>query len=1024
MKKKLIVKVSTTLLLILFTSILGLCQDLNINGRVTDESGVPLPGVSIYIEGTTLGTITDDDGDYSISAPTNSVLVYTYLGFLTDKIIVTDQSEINISLVPDIASIDQIVVVGYGVQRKEAITGSVASIKGDELREIPSTNFTQAIQGRMPGVQISQTSTKPGESMQIRIRGTRSLTASNDPLIVLDGIPFAGNISDINPNDINSIDILKDASATAIYGSRGANGVILITTKKGRQGEKAKFDYNGYTGFKKAIPYPMMDGPSFVALREARGQYVNNDLDESNDVNTDWQELMYRTGIVTSHDMAVSGGTKQGNYNFGVGYYLDQAVIPTSQYSRISLRASLDQGIGEYLRFGFSSNNNSSLTEGSQVGLYSTLSMSPIADPYEADGSYKRVIHMPSDDYWSISRDIVNDNAEIWLREKRGYGSYNNLYAEVIMPGIKGLKYRINSGLNLRIYNEGSFTGKGIGNVNPETPSTAGITNSQRINWVVENLLMYDRTFNEKHQINLVALYSAEQDKYNSSNVSAKDIPNEIFRYYNLGAANGEIIVNPDYQRYEMSELLSWMGRAMYSYDNRYMFTATLRSDGSSRLAEGHKWHTYPAVSVGWNIGREAFMEGVTPVNSLKLRAGYGQTSNQAVSPYATLGLLNSEPYNHGDDMYVNGFYVSKLPNTNLGWEYSETMNFGIDYSLLDYRFYGTMEYYVTNTKDILLNVSMPRTSGVESYTGNIGETHNKGIEFSLNASILNNPDGLTWDLGVNVYSNKNKLVALASGEEEDIANWWFVGHPINVVYDHIYDGLWQEGDPYLEILEPGGNPEEKIGMIKVKYYGDYNEDGSPTRAISDEDKQVISLDPDFMGGFNTRLAYKSFDLNIVGTFQKGGVLISQLHSSNGWLNLLSGRRNNVDVDYWTPTNTGAKYPNPAGPKSSENPLYGSTLGYFDATYLKVRTISIGYNVNQKWSQKAGIQKARIYATVQNPLVLFSPFHKESGLDPETNSYGNENAAVAYSYQRRRILTVGTNTPQTHNYLFGLNITF
>jgi TonB-dependent SusC/RagA subfamily outer membrane receptor len=339
------------------------------------------------------------------------------------------------------------------------VTGSVASIDGDIMRNVPSTNITQALQGRLPGVEMSQTSTKPGESMQIRIRGTRSLTASNDPLVVLDGIPFAGNIGDINPNDIKSIDILKDASATAIYGSRGANGVILITTTKGRKGQKAKVSYNGYQGLKKAIKFPMMDGPEFVALREARGQYVNNELDESNDVNTDWQDLMYQTGRVTSHDLSVSGGAEKGSYNFGVGYYLDQAVIPTSQYSRISLRGSIDQEVGKYISTGFQTNNNFNVTEGSHIGLGGTLNLSPIAYPYEEDGSFKRVIHMPSDDIWAISRDIVNDNRDQWLNEKRRYGSYNNLYAEVKIPGAEGLKYRINTGLNMRISNEGTFTG-------------------------------------------------------------------------------------------------------------------------------------------------------------------------------------------------------------------------------------------------------------------------------------------------------------------------------------------------------------------------------------------------------------------------------------------------------------------------------------------------------------------------------------------------------------------------------------
>jgi len=301
----------------------------------------------------------------------------------------------------------------------------------------------------------------------------------------------------------------------------------------------------------------------------------------------------------------------------------------------------------------------------------------------------------------------------------------------------------------------------------------------------------------------------------------------------------------------------------------------------------------------------------------------------------------------------------------------------------------------------------------------NIGETQNKGIEFSLDGVILDNVRGWTWDAGINLYANRNKLVALASGQTRDEANWWFVGYPIDCIFDYEKTGLWQDGDQYLSILEPGGN----VGMIKVKYTGDYNTDGSPVRQIGAADRQIMSTEPKFQGGFSTRLAFKGFDLSAVGVFKSGGILISTLYSGAGYLNLLTGRRGNVKVDYWTPENTDAKYPNPAGVLSGDNPKYASTLGYFDASFLKVRTITLGYNLDRNnWIKKAGINRLRLYATVQNPFVMFSPYHRESGMDPETNSYGNENQAVA-SYQRR-LLVIGTNTPSTRNYLIGLDLTF
>jgi TonB-linked SusC/RagA family outer membrane protein len=1003
-------------------------QEIQITGKVTDESGAPMVGVNILIEGTMNGTITNADGTYSIKAQQNSVLVFSFLGYLSEKVTVAGQNEIDVQLHPEVTSLEEIVVIGYGTQRKEAVTGSVATIKGDMVQDVPSSNITQALQGRISGVEMSQTSTKPGTQMQIRIRGTRSLNASNDPLVVLDGIPFSGSLSDISTTDIKSIDILKDASATAIYGSRGANGVILITTNKGLIGQKAQVRYNGYYGWKKVFAeYPMMDGPEFVALRTAAGMYTNGE-DESDNINTNWQDLFYRTGMVTSHDLGVSGGTEKGNYLFGMGYYREEAVLPGQDYSRFSMRGALDQEVGKFFRFGFSSNNNYSINNGSNLGLYGVLSSSSIANPYNTDGTWKRTIKMPLDENWVYSRETMDMLGDKWIDQSKTFGSYNTIYGEVKIPGIEGLKYRANIGLNFRQNNRGTYTGEGVFSATPTTPSTATVSNSLNTNWTIENLLTYDRNFAAKHQVNLVALYSAEQTMYNRSYISAKDIPADAFQFYNLGRAAGEITVNPDSSKYYKSGLISWMGRAMYSYDNRYMLSVALRSDASSRLAEGHKWHTYPAVSAGWNISNEMFMQNVTAINLLKLRIGYGQTSNQSIDPYSTLGRLSTRPYNFGN-AYSVGYYVSQLPNTKLGWEYSITWNYGLDFAVLNNRLSGTIEYYVTNTKDILLSVNLPNTAGVSSYMANIGETQNKGLELSLNGVILDNLNGWTWEAGINVYGNRNKLVALASGQERDEANWWFVDHPIDVIFDYEKTGLWQEGDPYLDILEPGGN----VGMIKVKYTGDYNPDGTPTRQIGPDDRQIIDIEPDFQGGFNTRVAYKGFDLSAIGVFKSGGILISTLYSSTGYLNLMTGRRGNVKVDYWTPENTGAKYPKPGGILSADNPKYGTTLGYFNASYLKIRTISLGYTFNQKLISKTGLGKLRVYFTAQNPFVMFSPYHKESGMDPETNSYADDpqNAAVPNlglsrtgSPAIKRLLTIGTNTPSTRNYLIGIELTF
>ncbi len=995
-------------------------QAKKITGNVKDSQG-PLIGATIMEKGTTNGAVTDIDGNFSLNVNPGATLVVSYVGYIDQEIKVSSASDYNISMKEEGHNLNEVVVIGYGTQRREAVTGSVANIGGEKLNQIAATNAAQALQGRVAGVLMTQTSSKPGAEMQIRIRGQRSLSASNDPLIVLDGIPFMGQLSDINPTDIKSMDILKDASATAIYGSRGANGVIIITTVKGYQGAPAKVTYNGYVSFKKVFhKYPMMDGPAFSKMRQYAGKYQNS-LDESDDTNTDWQDLYYQTGVSHNHDVSVAGGTNGGSYSFGAGYYHDEAVVPTEGYDRISVRGNFDQMVGKWFHFGLSTNNSYRKTQGVS-GMYNVLSMSPLASPYDKDGNIKRYITMPKDDQPVITKDVVESLKDLWLNENKGIGSYNTLFAELKCPWVEGLSYRINIGLNFRSSKQGGFTGTGVNNKDANAVNSGSVYENQTRNWAVENLLTYDRTFAEKHNLNVVAMYSAEQTTYEQSGGRAQDIPADYLQYYNLAAATGEALL--DGYNYWQSGLISWMGRVMYSYDNKYMISAALRSDASSRLAKGHQWHTYPAVSAGWNIAREEFMESTKSwLDNLKLRVGYGETSNQSINPYSTLGTLAVRNYNFGDS-YKAGYYVTGPANSDLGWEYSKTWNFGLDFSLFKGRLSGSFEYYTQKTKDILLDVSMPSTSGVSSYTGNIGRTENKGWELALNGIILDNKNGWNWEAGINLYANRNKLTELASGEDRDEANRWFVGHPIDVIYDYEYEGLWQVGEEAaMNILEPGGN----AGMIKVKYTGDYDANGLPTRQIGPEDRQIMDMEPDLLGGFNSTVTYKNFDFTVIGAFQIGGKLISAIHSANGYLNMLDGRRNNIDVDYWTEENTGAKYPKPGGIMSSDNPKYGSTLGYFNAGYLKIRAITLGYDFAKlKPVKDFGISRLRLYATIQNPFVLFSPFNNESGLDPETNSWANENTAVAYGEYsgKHKMPIVGYNTPSTRNFLIGVNVAF
>ena len=1006
-------------------SVTAVQQTKKVTGRVSDSMGT-LIGATIMEKGTTNGVVTDYDGNFSINVQPGATLVVSYVGYVSQEIKVGNQSNLNIMLEDEGRNLNEVVVIGYGTQRREAVTGSVANVNGEKLNQIAATNAAQALQGRVAGVLMTQTGSKPGDEMQIRIRGQRSLSASNDPLIVLDGIPFMGQLSDINPTDIKSMDILKDASATAIYGSRGANGVIIITTAKGNQGVPAKVSYNGYVSFKTVFhKYPMMDGPTFSKFREYAGLYKNS-LDESDNTNTDWQDLYYQTGVSHNHDVSVAGGTNGGSYSFGAGYYHDESVVPTEGYDRISVRGNFDQTVGKWFRFGLSTNNSYRKTQGVN-DMYGVLSKSPLTSPYDENGELRRYVSLPADDQSVVTKETVERDKDVWLNENKGIGSYNTLFGEVKCPWIEGLSYRINIGLNYRSSKGGGVTGTGVNNKDPKAVNGGSISENQTYNWAVENLITYDHTFAEKHNLNVVGMYSAEQTTYESTGANAQDIPADYFQYFALDKATGQ--ANLTGYNYWQSGLISWMGRVMYSYDNKYMLSVALRSDASSRLAKGHQWHTYPAVSAGWNIAREDFMRDLTWIDNLKLRVGYGETSNQSINPYSTLGGLAVRNYNFGDT-YKAGYYVNALPNPELGWEYSKTWNFGLDFSLFNGRLSGSLEYYSQKTNDILLDVSLPSTSGVSSYTGNIGNTENKGFELTLNGVIIDNKNGWNWEAGINLYQNRNKLTKLTGAVDEngkpvpDEANRWFPGHPIDVIYDYKYIGLWQAGEEDLmNVLEPGGN----IGMIKVAHDKALDENGKPTRQIGAEDREIMSMEPDLIGGFNTTVAYKNLDLTVIGAFQIGGKLISAIHSANGYLNMLTGRRGQLDVDYWTENNTGAKYPKPGGIQSGDNPKYGSTLGYFDAGYLKVRAITLGYNFTDlKAIKDLGISRLRLYATVQNPFVLFSPFNNESGLDPETNSFANQNTAVGIDGYtgKHKMPIVGYNTPATRNFLFGINVTF
>ncbi len=1013
------------LVLLVMFPVMVIAQTVTIKGQVLDDLGEPILGANVVQVGTTNGTMTDLDGNFTLSVPAGARLKVSFIGYLTQE--VTAQNGMTINLAEDRKALEDVVVIGYGTAKKSDVTGSIASVSSDKLREVPAQSATQALQGRVAGVDIQRTSSRPGADQQIRIRGTRSLTASNDPLIVLDGIPFAGSIGDISPNDIKSMDILKDASATAIYGSRGANGVIIITTNRGKSG-KATVNYNGYVGAVTLFSeYPMMNASQLTKMREvaaANGSAwgVAGPMDEAG-VDTDWQDEVFKTGMANSHDITISAGTDNGSYSFGGSYYNESAVVPNQGYERFGVRATIDQKLGR-VRVGLTTQNSYSITDGENSSpIYNLLQTSPNISPYNSDGTMREVLSLNSSDR------VVNplkykDVGDKHADRRKSFASYNSLFGEVDIWD--GLKYRLNVGLNYRQSKYGSFNAPGVPYLGYDAIfSNASVNNAHTTNWTLENLLTYDKEFG-KHRVSATAMYSSEQTEYEYSAMTASGITADQLQYYNLALNSDKAVVQPG--RHYKRGLMSWMGRVQYVYDNKYMFSASVRSDGSSVLAEGKKWHTYPAVSIGWNANREEFLKDYDWLSNLKLRVGYGQTSNQAVDPYQTLGSM-AMVYYTVNGTQVTGYSPYSVPNDDLGWEYTSNWNYGLDLGFWNNRLTAAFEFYTQHTKDLLLSVTLPASSGIQSsYLTNIGETKNRGFELTLNGIILDDYNGWTWSLGFNFYRNHNEITQLAGDSDRDIANGWFVGEAIDAIYDYNKVGIYQVGEEAIAAAAHSGG---KPGDIKVSYNleeGDpvtFDANGVPSRAINASDRQIIGTpDGDLQGGFNTNVAWKGFDFGIVGAFKFGGTLVSTLHGSNGYLNMLSGRRGNVDVDYWTVDNPNNDYPTPGGTLGSQDaPIYASTLQYFDATYVKIRTISLGYTLPKNVLGKSGISKARIYATATNPFVFFSDFHSETGMDPEPNSLANQNVAATGSLQSR-VLTIGTNTPSTRNWILGLSLTF
>lgn len=1014
--KRLYCSLFVALFIVLMTG--SVCAQQSITGVVKDVAGSPVIGANIVEEGSTNGTISDINGHFSLNVSNpNVTLTISYIGYQALKYPLKGQKNIIIVLKEDLQNLDEVVVVGYGVAKKRDLTGAVASVKGDKLKETASFSAAQALQGRAAGVTITSTSAKPGEDVSVRIRGNRSLKATNEPLYVVDGIPIVVALSELSPSDIESVEVLKDASATAIYGSRGANGVILVTTKKGKEG-KTQIDYNGYVGAQQATrTIDMMDGAEWIEMvREANRAttkttpyplvptldwdrkigYFNADprvfskieqgYDEEGNWHpdrvpyTDWTKEALRIAAVHNHEVSVRGGTDKLKMLASATYFGQDGVVKGQDYKRYSVRVNFDWTLNKYVKIG-GSTSFSHIDRNNGENLYSEVKLTyPLADIYDEEG--KLITSRPGNDpqLWNKFLDLENQKREV--KKDRFLGSY---YLEAKLPF--GINYRTNVGIDIGPWYGPEFYGA-LSADRSGSPARALNKGDNRRMYTWENLLFYNKTFNQKHTLGVTFLQSIQQETYETYSIDVKDLPYENQLWYNVGSAQTIQSVGSSYQRWNLA---SFMGRINYNFMEKYLLTVSARYDGSSRLAPGHKWVLFPSAALAWRVKEESFLKDVDVLSNLKVRLGWGITGNTAIDPYKTQGSLDYGRYVYGSNGVLS-FYQKDMPNPNLSWEKTQQWNAGIDFGFLNGRIGGSVDLYLQNTNDLLMDRQLPIVSGFGEVTSNIGKIRNKGLEITLNTVNIDTKD-FKWTTDVMFATNKEEIVELYNGKVDDEGNKWFIGKPVRVFYDYKADGIWQLED--AEELKKW-NGAFKPGDIKiVDKNGDYK--------ITSEDRFILGHeDPTVTLSMSNYFNYKDFDLSF---FLNGA--FGQTKSFNRELRL-NGRYNCANVNYWRIIGEDENG-NPISNRSNEaprpnidyeNPNYISSLYKEKASYLRIGQVTLGYTLPASVLKKMHIQKLRLYATVQNAYI----FTGYSGTDPESGTDYNE--------------------PMPRTYLFGINLSF
>ncbi len=931
---------------------------LPVKGRVTDGKGDALPGVSVLVKGTQQGTITDAQGNFSLDVVTEqAILVFSYVGYIGKEIPVENQTTLQITLEEDEKALEEVVVVGYGVQRKSDLTGTVASVPRERLEMIPNVNIAQAIQGIVPGVMVQTSSAGAEPSQSIMIRGRNSIKADNAPLLIVDGVPYRGNIMDINPNDVKSIEILKDASAAAIYGSRGANGVILITTKQGVKGSmRVTYDMKLASQSHTNLPR-VMTGSEFYAFKQERrpGFMTATEqaiYDAGEAVN--WYDIATRKGRSQHHELSISGASDKIRYYLSGGLLDIRGISVSDDYQRISGRVNIETDLTKWMAIGTRTQLSSVNKSGVPPDFLWVYYSNPLVTPFDENGN---VTIFP----WPGNQDIYNPlERTVWDNTDKSYQVISNNYLTIDVPFVKGLNYRLNTGIRNTFSNSHIYRGRNSSTGYAQNGSSeSNRTNSNNI--VVENVLSYQRDFG-KHNVFGTMVYGFEKNESSGNAVTARGYPHDFLDMYSVSQAQ---LIQPSYS-FQKSHLISQMLRLNYAYNSRYLLTLTGRRDGFSGFGANTKWGIFPSVAVGWNLTQEAFFPAKDVFSELKLRASWGQNGNQGVGSYQTISRLGSRDVVDAG-VQLAGYIPSVLGQEDLGWETSETLNLGLDFGILKDRVSGSLNLFRTLTNSLLLDRAISPVHGLSSITQNIGKTENKGLEIALQTSNIAR-DNFSWTSSGNISVLRNKIVDLYGDGLDDVVNGWFIGSPILVNYDFVREGIWRSDE-----VEAATRWDSKPGFVKIR---DVNNDGKLTAA---EDRQIIGQrDPKLLWGISNVLSYKNLNLNFFVHGVHGGTRTSGiLTDEEVWAEI---RRNTIVKDWWTPEN-----PNSSWVKNEINAerMAGiRSVVYENAGFVRIKDVTLSYDVATALIEKIGLTRLRVYGTGRN-LFTFSSW---SGLDPELDS--------------------------------------